>query len=95
VGLAGLERVDERMLVEEVGLDQLDPLTNRLEVLVALRGRSPNHSEDLVPVPQEKLGQERAVLASDARDESTAARHAESMAVRRLSGRAVAVGDPV
>jgi hypothetical protein len=53
MGLAGLERVDERMLVEEVSLDQLDPLTNGLEVLVAFRGRAPNDAENLVPLLEE------------------------------------------
>ena len=65
---ARLERVHERELVEQVGLDQLDPLANRLDVLELLRGRPPDHAEDLVALLEEQLGEQRSVLPGNPGD---------------------------
>src|SRR5262249_50431905 len=68
-GLAPFERLDERALVERVGLDEAEVVADRVEVRVAVRGARPGHSEDLVALVQEELGQIRAILAADPSDE--------------------------
>ena len=70
-----LERLHERELVEQVGLDQLDALADRGEVLVA-SGRAADDAEDLVALAEEELREQRAVLAADAGDEGAARGHA-------------------
>ena len=69
-----LERLDERELVEEVGLDQLDAVADRGQVLVA-RGRAADDAEDVVPLAEEELREQRAVLAADPGDEGSARGH--------------------
>ena len=59
---------DERELVAQVGLDEVDPLAERLEVRVA-RARAPHDPGHVVALVEEELGEERAVLAADPGDE--------------------------
>ena len=75
VGPARLQCVHERELVEEVGLDELDPVANNLEVLELFRGRAPDDAEDLVALAEQQLGEQRAVLARDPRDQRAPRSH--------------------
>ncbi len=61
-----LERAHERELVEQVGLEQLDPVADGLEVLVG--GLAADDAEDLVALVEQELGEQRAVLAADPGD---------------------------
>ena len=64
---ARLERPNKRELVEQVGLEQLDALADGLEVLVG--GLAADDAEHLVALLEQELGEQRAVLAADPRDE--------------------------
>jgi hypothetical protein len=66
---------DERELVQQVRLDQLDPVANALEVLIGRRRRAPHRPEDLVATLEEELGEQRPVLPSDAGDERAPGGH--------------------
>ena len=74
MGAAVLERLHQRELLEQVGLDELDPLADAVQVLVA-RGRAADDAEDLVALVEEELREQRPVLAADAGDESSARGH--------------------
>jgi hypothetical protein len=57
-------------LVQEIDLVELDPVTERGQVLVA-GGTGTDDAGHLVAGFQQQLREERAVLAADARDQST------------------------
>jgi len=67
----GLERLQERILVEQVGDHELDVVADRIEVRV-VGAFVPDGAEDLVAAVEEQLGQERAVLATDPRNQRPA-----------------------
>ena len=64
-----LERLGERRRIEQVGLDERDPVGQMADPLEVL-GRGPSHhSVDLVALVEEELGEVGAVLAGDAGDQ--------------------------
>ena len=65
---AGLQRARQRDPVVEVGLDQLDAIRDRGQVRIRGR-RRPGDTGHLVPLRQQELGEQRAVLAADPGDE--------------------------
>ena len=69
------QRVDERELVEQVGLDELDPVADSAEVLELLGGRPPDDPEYLVSLFEQQLREQRAVLAGDPGDQRAARSH--------------------
>jgi hypothetical protein len=58
-------------LIEEVRLDELDAVTNRLEVRI-LPGIRPYETRDRVAALEEQLREVRPVLAADSGDEGAA-----------------------
>src|SRR5204862_4487914 len=78
VDLMGLDRVqerDDRELVEEVALPQLDPGFEVRDPLEMIRGGAAHHAIDLVALLEKELREVGAVLAGDARDERPTLRH--------------------
>jgi hypothetical protein len=69
------EHVDQRELVEDVGLEELEAAADRHEVLEAGRGRLPDDAEHLVALAEEQLGEQRAVLSGDSDDEGPLLSH--------------------
>ena len=69
---------------QQVGLQELDPIADELEVLVSLRWMAPDDAEDLVAVLQQELGEERPVLPADARDQRPP--HGRKSMLRRRYG---------
>ena len=65
---------DERRAVEQVGVDDGDPIAHTLERGMVV-DRSPHDADDVVAVLEEQLGQVRTVLAADAGDQSTPRGH--------------------
>ena len=61
--------VDERQLVEQVGLPQLDAVAQVRDALEVLGAGAAHHADDLVALLEQQLGQIRAVLAGDAGDQ--------------------------
>ncbi len=68
------QRLPERGLVQQVDLEQLDPFAHAGEVLVLLV-ETRNHPDHLVVVPEQQLGEVRAVLAADAGDQCSQCLH--------------------
>ena len=64
------KRADERVAIEQVGLDDthMGPHAREGRVVV---DRPANHADDLVATLEQELREVRAVLAADAGDEST------------------------
>ena len=56
------------MLVEQVGMDEVDPAEQVLDPLVAVVTGPADHAGDLVPLGEQQLGEVGAVLAGDAGD---------------------------
>ena len=69
VGLGLLEHHCERMLVEQVGRHDLDPVQQVVDPLVAVVAGPPHHADDLVALGEQELGEVGAVLAGDPGDE--------------------------
>ena len=69
VRATGLERMDERELIENVGLEQREPVADGDEIREGLRRGAPHNAEDLVPVVEQQLREQRAVLPGDADDQ--------------------------
>ena len=64
-----LEHDRERVLVEQVGGHDLDPVEQVLDPLVAVVAGPAHHADHLVALGQQQLGEVGAVLAGDAGDE--------------------------
>ena len=64
-----LQHGDQRQLVEQVGLHQLDVVAQMLDAREVLGAGAAHHAEDLVALLQQQLGQVRAVLPGDAGDQ--------------------------
>ena len=69
------QHVHQGQLVEHVGLDELDLVTNADEVVETTRDRLPHHSEDVVAFREQEFGEERPVLSGDPDDERSPAVH--------------------
>ena len=69
VRLDGAQHVDERELVEQVRLPQIDAVAEMRDALEVLRARPAHHADDPVALLEQQLGQVRPVLARDAGDE--------------------------
>jgi hypothetical protein len=67
--LHGLQQVDERQLIQQVGLTERDTITQVRDALEVLGARAPHHAGDLVPALEQQLREVRAILAGDAGDE--------------------------
>jgi hypothetical protein len=63
------KRLGERRLVEEIGLVELDPFLDGVEVLVA-RCTGPDEARHLIALLEQELGEQRPVLSSDTGDQS-------------------------
>ena len=63
------QRVDQRALVEQVGLVQRDLVAQMLDPVEALGRRAAHHAVDLVALLEQELGQVGAVLAGDPSDQ--------------------------
>jgi len=66
VGPHPVDGLDERQLVEQVGLEQRDAAEQVLDAPVVGRAEAPDDASDLVPLLEQEFGEIRAVLASDA-----------------------------
>ena len=71
-----LEGTVERWTVEEIGVDELDALENRAEVGRVHRWLAADDAGDLVPLREQELGEEGAVLPSHSGDERAPLRDA-------------------
>ena len=69
------QEIDERELVQHVRLKELDRAADRLEVLERRRRRLSDRSLHLVPLGQQELGKQRAVLPGDPDDERASRSH--------------------
>ena len=67
--------IDERQLVEHIGLRELELVADRREVLEPRRHRLADDAEDAVALREEMLGEQRAVLTRDADDECATIGH--------------------
>ena len=73
VGAALLEQADERELVQEVRLSELQAMADVLQPLAIVLARSPDHAEDRVALLEKQFGEVGAVLSRDPRDECASA----------------------
>src|ERR1035437_1289525 len=69
-GLGRLNRRDQRSLVEHITLDQLYSVEQVLDAFHRTRTGPASHPDYAIPLLEQELGQVRAILASDAGDES-------------------------
>src|SRR5207302_4746785 len=60
------------VLVEQIGRDDVQPVEQVADALVGIVGRPSHHSHDFVPLLEQQLGQVRAVLAGDPRNQRRA-----------------------
>jgi hypothetical protein len=70
VRLGQIQDPDERGQIDEVAVDDRQPIEEVLDPLHPLGAGAADHPMDDVPLRQEKFGQVRAVLSGDAGDES-------------------------
>ena len=66
------QHLDQRALVEQVGLVELDPIAQVRDPLERLGARAPHHAVHLVSLPEQELREVGAVLAGDSRDQRLA-----------------------
>src|SRR5207253_10973178 len=64
-----LHHINDRKLVQEIGLVQRDPVREVLDPLEALGARSTNNAMYFVAFVEQEFGEIAAVLAGDASDE--------------------------
>src|SRR5206468_1070592 len=69
VRAGGADRLDQRELVEQVAVDQLDVVPDVADALVDDQRGPPDQAVDPVALLQQELGQITAVLAGDAGDQ--------------------------
>ena len=77
VRLRGAQRLLQRGLVEQVGLQQLDAARQVRDALERLGARAAHDAVDLVALVEQQLGEVRAVLAGDSGDERAAGGHGD------------------
>ena len=65
----GAQQIDQRELVEEVGLAEIEAAPEMRDALEVLGARPAHHADDAIALLEQELGQVRAVLAGDAGDE--------------------------
>ena len=65
----------ERRSLLVADLDELDPVADRGQVVELLGGRPPDDPDDLVPLVEQELGEQRSVLAGDAGDQRAPRSH--------------------
>src|SRR5262245_55063279 len=71
VRLSFLKYHCQRVLVQQVGRDNLDSVQQVLDPLVAVVTSPPHDPEDAIPLAEQVLGQIGRVLSSDAGDEGS------------------------
>jgi hypothetical protein len=69
VGPGVLEHYRERMLVEEIGSYDLDPVEEMVDPFIAVMAGTPHDTHDLVALGEEELRQIGPVLTGDPGDE--------------------------
>ena len=100
-----LERLGERRRIEQVGLDERDPVGQMVDPLEVLGRGAADHPEHLVTLVEEEIGQVGAVLAGDAGDQrplahvlailSAAAERAKSSASASVCSSGIVGAQPV
>ena len=65
----GAERLHERGLVQEIALDDLDPVADVGDPLVRRGAGTPRHPHDAISLLEQELGEVGAILAGDPGDE--------------------------
>ena len=75
VRLDPLDHIEQRILIEEVGLLEPDLLANVIDPREILRARSPDRARDPIALLQQEFGEVRAVLPGYPRDQSGTLSH--------------------
>src|SRR5262249_15798983 len=75
VGAHIAHEVDQRELVEQIGVPELDAIADVRDALEVLGARASYHADDAVPLFEEKLGEIGTVLPRDPRDDGATLHH--------------------